>query len=157
MFFPSLSYWRSAFLLLQLPVIQKTMEDAGQKILTPLLSLDTPGKATVEVVILADPVSAHFPLFSLSQIHGEDFSGYSWISGCRYLRKQEKMGMRCILSDFSPLRIQTFTWSHPCKYDLVFCCSTVIWFSNNVQFSVVWWLLSTSLSMILNSPMLTLR
>jgi hypothetical protein len=33
------------------------MEGAGQTILTPLLSLDTPGKATVEVVILADPVS----------------------------------------------------------------------------------------------------
>ncbi|KAK7087145.1 glyoxalase domain-containing protein 4-like [Littorina saxatilis] len=39
----------------QLPEIQKRMEAAGQKILTPLLSLDTPGKATVEVVILSDP------------------------------------------------------------------------------------------------------
>ncbi|KAK7483728.1 hypothetical protein BaRGS_00025049 [Batillaria attramentaria] len=39
----------------QLPSIQKSMEAAGQKILTPLLSLDTPGKATVQVVILADP------------------------------------------------------------------------------------------------------
>lgn len=28
----------------------------NEKILTPLVSLDTPGKATVEVVILADPV-----------------------------------------------------------------------------------------------------
>ncbi len=33
------------------------MKDSGEKILTPLVSLDTPGKATVEVVILADPVS----------------------------------------------------------------------------------------------------
>jgi hypothetical protein len=30
----------------------------GYTILTPLISLDTPGKATVQVVILADPVSS---------------------------------------------------------------------------------------------------
>lgn len=39
----------------QLPPLQKKMEEEKQKILTPLVSLDTPGKATVEVVILADP------------------------------------------------------------------------------------------------------
>lgn len=39
----------------RLKVIQKGAEDANQKVLTPFLSLDTPGKATVEVVILADP------------------------------------------------------------------------------------------------------
>lgn len=33
------------------------MKKENQKILTPLVSLDTPGKSTVEVVILADPVS----------------------------------------------------------------------------------------------------
>ena len=33
------------------------MKREKQKILTPLVSLDTPGKATVQVVILADPVS----------------------------------------------------------------------------------------------------
>lgn len=33
------------------------MKKENQKILTPLVSLDTPGKATVQVVILADPVS----------------------------------------------------------------------------------------------------
>ena len=33
------------------------MKDENQTILTELISLDTPGKATVEVVILADPVS----------------------------------------------------------------------------------------------------
>ncbi|PAA54926.1 hypothetical protein BOX15_Mlig029591g1, partial [Macrostomum lignano] len=38
-----------------LPGIQAASERAGQKVLTPLLSLDTPGKATVQVVILADP------------------------------------------------------------------------------------------------------
>jgi len=41
----------------QLPDIQKRMEEGGETILTPLVSLDTPGKATVEVVILGDPVS----------------------------------------------------------------------------------------------------
>lgn len=35
------------------------MKKENHKILTPLVSLDTPGKATVEVVILADPVSLY--------------------------------------------------------------------------------------------------
>lgn len=35
--------------------VQKASEDAKQTVLTPYLSLDTPGKATVQVVILADP------------------------------------------------------------------------------------------------------
>ncbi|XP_048468433.1 glyoxalase domain-containing protein 4 isoform X1 [Rhincodon typus] len=39
----------------QLPAIESQMKKENQKILTPLVSLDTPGKATVEVVILADP------------------------------------------------------------------------------------------------------
>ncbi|XP_052261188.1 glyoxalase domain-containing protein 4-like isoform X2 [Dreissena polymorpha] len=39
----------------QLPSIQEGLKAAGQTILTPLVSLDTPGKATVEVVIPADP------------------------------------------------------------------------------------------------------
>lgn len=37
------------------PIIDKKIEEAGEKILTPLISLDTPGKATVRVIILADP------------------------------------------------------------------------------------------------------
>ena len=41
---------------LKLPELQQKMKSANQTILTPLISLDTPGKATVEVVILADPV-----------------------------------------------------------------------------------------------------
>ncbi|VDM96261.1 unnamed protein product [Thelazia callipaeda] len=40
---------------LQLEKIQKKMEDENQKILTSLKKLDTPGKASVQVVILADP------------------------------------------------------------------------------------------------------
>ncbi|XP_038053751.1 glyoxalase domain-containing protein 4-like [Patiria miniata] len=39
----------------QLPGIESSMKSADQTIVTPLISLDTPGKATVEVVILADP------------------------------------------------------------------------------------------------------
>ena len=33
------------------------MNKSQHTVLTPLVSLDTPGKATVHVVILADPVS----------------------------------------------------------------------------------------------------
>ncbi|XP_053817079.1 glyoxalase domain-containing protein 4 [Vidua chalybeata] len=39
----------------ELPSIEALMKKEDQKILTPLVSLDTPGKATVQVVILADP------------------------------------------------------------------------------------------------------
>lgn len=39
----------------QLPSIETKIKSENQKILTPLISLDTPGKATVRVVILADP------------------------------------------------------------------------------------------------------
>lgn len=39
----------------QLPEIEALVKKESWKILTPLVSLDTPGKATVEVVILADP------------------------------------------------------------------------------------------------------
>lgn len=38
-----------------LPDIQDKMKDENQTILTELISLDTPGKATVQVVIVADP------------------------------------------------------------------------------------------------------
>ena len=41
----------------QLPAIESAIKEVGHTILTPLVSLDTPGKATVEVVILADPVN----------------------------------------------------------------------------------------------------
>uniref|UniRef100_A0A671PU24 Glyoxalase domain-containing protein 4-like n=1 Tax=Sinocyclocheilus anshuiensis TaxID=1608454 RepID=A0A671PU24_9TELE len=48
------SFYRNVFVL-QLPDIEALMKKEKQKILTPLVRLDTPGKATVEVVILADP------------------------------------------------------------------------------------------------------
>ncbi|KAI8434798.1 hypothetical protein MSG28_003309 [Choristoneura fumiferana] len=37
------------------PIIDRKIQEANEKILTPLISLDTPGKATVRVIILADP------------------------------------------------------------------------------------------------------
>lgn len=40
---------------IQLPIIEQKVKNANHTILTPLISLDTPGKATVKVVILADP------------------------------------------------------------------------------------------------------
>ncbi|XP_055892718.1 glyoxalase domain-containing protein 4-like isoform X1 [Biomphalaria glabrata] len=39
----------------ELPMIEKSMMSENQTILKPLVSLDTPGKASVQVVILADP------------------------------------------------------------------------------------------------------
>ncbi|XP_036264318.1 glyoxalase domain-containing protein 4 isoform X2 [Pipistrellus kuhlii] len=39
----------------ELPGLEDLMKREKQEILTPLVSLDTPGKATVQVVILADP------------------------------------------------------------------------------------------------------
>ena len=39
------------------PKIQKKIKESGHKILTDLITLDTPGKASVRVIILADPVS----------------------------------------------------------------------------------------------------
>lgn len=44
----------------ELPTIESKVKAAGHTILTPLVALDTPGKATVEVIILADPVSFFF-------------------------------------------------------------------------------------------------
>ena len=39
------------------PEIQQKIKETGNKILTDLITLDTPGKASVRVIILADPVS----------------------------------------------------------------------------------------------------
>ena len=47
---------KGLFCTLQLKEIEDTMKKTNNTILTPLVSLDTPGKATVEVIILADPV-----------------------------------------------------------------------------------------------------
>lgn len=51
----SFTLWSSS-LSNQLSDLQRLMDDRKEVVLTRLVSLDTPGKATVEVVILADPV-----------------------------------------------------------------------------------------------------
>lgn len=55
---------------LQLPGLEKDIIDSNQKIINNLVSLDTPGKSTVEVVILADPVSRLFQWMLLTLILG---------------------------------------------------------------------------------------
>ncbi|CAL7943099.1 unnamed protein product [Xylocopa violacea] len=51
------AYGRVAFSVphAEQPEIQKRIKDSGNKILTDLITLDTPGKASVRVIILADP------------------------------------------------------------------------------------------------------
>ncbi|XP_064477575.1 glyoxalase domain-containing protein 4-like [Ornithodoros turicata] len=51
------AYGRVAFACpgTELPAIESMMKEHNHKILVPLVKLDTPGKATVTVVILADP------------------------------------------------------------------------------------------------------
>ena len=51
----------------ELPELEKKCRDGGYTVLTPLVRLDTPGKAAVEVVILADvvrlePKAGSFPV-----------------------------------------------------------------------------------------------
>lgn len=46
------------------PQIDEKIKATNHKILTPLISLDTPGKATVRVIILADPVRVNSVLDS---------------------------------------------------------------------------------------------
>ena len=50
----------------ELPEIETKCKNGGYTIITPLVSLDTPGKAAVEVVILADPVSVFTSLLIFS-------------------------------------------------------------------------------------------
>ncbi len=60
---------------LHMPACLGLQEEAaarGYRVLTPLVSLDTPGKATVQVVILADP-------------DGHEVSTYRWGEVCRLL------------------------------------------------------------------------
>ncbi|XP_076752342.1 glyoxalase domain-containing protein 4 [Xylocopa sonorina] len=51
------AYGRVAFSVphMEQPEIQKRIKDSDNKILTDLITLDTPGKASVRVIILADP------------------------------------------------------------------------------------------------------
>lgn len=53
------AYGRIAFAVpkAQQEYIRKKIQDSNNKIITDLITLDTPGKASVQVMILADPVS----------------------------------------------------------------------------------------------------
>lgn len=57
----------------QLPAIESKIKEAGYTILTPLVSLDTPGKATVEVVILADPVTSVLFMLCIPCVASENY------------------------------------------------------------------------------------
>lgn len=59
------AYGRIAFSIpyAEQPEIQKKIKDNGYKILTDLITLDTPGKTSVRVIILADPVSTIIILY----------------------------------------------------------------------------------------------
>ena len=53
------AYGRIAFAVphAEQPQIKQSIIDTGNTILTDLITLDTPGKASVRVIILADPVN----------------------------------------------------------------------------------------------------
>jgi len=53
------------------------MKETNNVILTPLVSLDTPGKATVEVVILADPVRYSCCTSTIHTVHCIAFFCYT--------------------------------------------------------------------------------
>lgn len=81
------AYGRIAFAVPKsyLSEIQSKMESEQQTILTPLISLDTPGKATVTVVILADPVSSFsFPTWRPIKFKRKYYLLYSF---CRTITK----------------------------------------------------------------------
>jgi len=73
------------------PTIDEKIKETGHKILTPLITLDTPGKASVTVIILADP-DGHEICF----VDDESFRVLSEVdpkaetSLFRYIEKDEK-------------------------------------------------------------------
>lgn len=75
------------FTFMQLVDIETKVKESCGTILTPLVSLDTPGKATVEVVILADHVSLHMTLLFTIQsratyIDSVHSTGWTWDMFC---------------------------------------------------------------------------
>lgn len=85
------AYGRIAFsvpLAIQ-PEIQKRIKESGNKILTDLITLDTPGKASVRVIILADP-DGHEICFvddeGFRQLSVPDYESEAILN--RYLKKQ---------------------------------------------------------------------
>ena len=64
----SISYQIYLKFSFQLPIIMDKMDSEKETVLTRLVTLDTPGKAAVEVVILADPVCQQQLLFRYNLI-----------------------------------------------------------------------------------------
>ncbi|RZF35509.1 hypothetical protein LSTR_LSTR010200 [Laodelphax striatellus] len=87
------SYGRIAFSVPEeeLKAIDEVIKKADQKILTPLITLDTPGKASVTVIILADP-DGHEICFvgdeQFRQLSEFDPEGDKLLN--RYIEKDEK-------------------------------------------------------------------
>ncbi|KAH0944926.1 hypothetical protein HN011_001363 [Eciton burchellii] len=86
------AYGRIAFSVphLQQPMIQKSIKDNRNKILTDLITLDTPGKASVKVIILADP-DGHEICFvddeGFRQLSIPDYPSEALLD--RYIKKEE--------------------------------------------------------------------
>ena len=82
-------------------------KEKGYTVLVPFVSLDTPGKATVRVVILADPVSRFF-LFSahMYNMHEKSFS-----RRVRFLRLLAKCTIlaNCTISNFEKFQTPNYS------------------------------------------------
>lgn len=89
------AYGRIAFSIPfdQQPEIQKKIRESGNKILTDLITLDTPGKASVRVIILADP-DGHEICFvddeGFRKLSVPDYPSEKVLD--RYIEKEEKAG-----------------------------------------------------------------
>ncbi|XP_012280805.1 glyoxalase domain-containing protein 4 [Orussus abietinus] len=86
------AYGRIAFAVpfSEQPLIQKQIKESGNEILTDLISLDTPGKATVRVIILTDP-DGHEICFvdeeGFRQLSVPDYPSEAILD--RFIKKQE--------------------------------------------------------------------
>ncbi|CAK9832255.1 Glyoxalase domain-containing protein 4 [Anthophora retusa] len=86
------AYGRIAFSVphAEQPEIQKKIKDSGHKILTDLITLDTPGKASVRVIILADP-DGHEICFvddeGFRQLSAPDYASEAILN--RYIAKEK--------------------------------------------------------------------
>jgi len=88
----------------QLPEIEAKVKETNHVILTPLVSLDTPGKATVEVVILADPVSNDYMQFCFYPYILTVWVCSNWNWKLKLVKTSYKMSL-----------IGTFQWRPPLK------------------------------------------
>ncbi|XP_073984748.1 glyoxalase domain-containing protein 4 isoform X2 [Rhodnius prolixus] len=84
------AFGRLAFAIasIDLPSLEKRMKDKNLTILTPLITLETPGKATVTVIILADPDGHEICFVDEESFHLlSEFDPQADVLLLRYLRK----------------------------------------------------------------------